>query len=425
MKLSTTCIAVCLAIGWLSTVQAEETVMQPSATQESAVAEQKQLLGAAAGATGYVCGTGTNIPAGKYFSYLETNYAYCPGVTVHWTDLFDGATIMYQKDLQNTKSGLVISKARYVSYPQAPVEHYRFELAAPKERLRGCSTYTPSNWTYSEEIGAECGSFNSVVFHEVVTSDWEDYKGRSRLKLVSYNSVTKMTVKVEATGAGISDSFSQQYTETMGLPLWVYVDADSFNKTFKDYAQKNANFKVTVDAYIGSRYAYTKTFEKSGFEMLGIKHPTMTLSVNPVNVIEGDVVTRNWESQYADYCTSKTGDRLATSGSSVTAPVYSSNTYQISCTGLGGTVTSSVFVNVIPKPTMTLDVQPRQIQAGQKVTRYWSSQNASQCMSKTGVPLATSGAWETDPLYFSNIYQISCSGPGGTVTQSVDVTVVP
>lgn len=82
-------------------------------------------------------------------------------------------------------------------------------------------------------------------------------------------------------------------------------------------------------------------------------------------------------------------------------------------------------VTVYAPPTMTLDVSPRQIKAGQTVTRVWTSQNTTSCYSKTGTPLATSGAWETAPIYASNTYQISCRGPGGSVTQSADVTVIP
>jgi len=87
--------------------------------------------------------------------------------------------------------------------------------------------------------------------------------------------------------------------------------------------------------------------------------------------------------------------------------------------------TLSKIVSVPVPPAMTLQVIPQQVKAGQTVTRYWNSQNTTSCFSKTGDPLATSGTWQTVPLYSSNTYQISCSGPGGTVTQSVDVTVVP
>lgn len=150
--------------------------------------------------------------------------------------------------------------------------------------------------------------------------------------------------------------------------------------------------------------------------------PTMSFYINPTNIVEGGTTTRYWTSKDAAYCTAKTGERIPTSATWVTAPVYSSNTYQISCTGPNGTVTQSANLNVT---SMTLDVQPRQIKAGQTVTRTWSSQNATHCNAKTGDQLATSGVWPTAPVYSSNTYQISCTGPGGTVTKSVDVTVVP
>lgn len=156
-----------------------------------------------------------------------------------------------------------------------------------------------------------------------------------------------------------------------------------------------------------------------------IFQPSMEFEVSSRKVIEGETITRTWASRNTDYCLSKTGQRLATSGAWVTGPLTASNEFEISCHGSRGAVKKSIYVEVIPKPKMTFDVSPRKVIEGQTVTRIWSSTNADYCLSKTGMRLATSGVWETTPLSASNDFEISCYGPGGAVKQSIYVEVVP
>lgn len=86
---------------------------------------------------------------------------------------------------------------------------------------------------------------------------------------------------------------------------------------------------------------------------------------------------------------------------------------------------STIQLSVFDAPTMTLTVTPTVIKPGEIVVRRWSSQNTTACQSKTGTPLEVSGEWPTLPVYSSNVYEITCMGPGGTVKKSIAVTVVP
>lgn len=448
MKFSKLYFSICLAAGMVANVYADEIAAKPPAVEETLASvqtqnsapTQSQMLTSALGSTGYVCGVGTNIPAGKYFSYIggSLGFSSCGQgkdvATVYWTDLFDGATIMFPKDLKDSAKPMAVTDWKYMTYTPftVPVEHWRYTIEDLKnDGQRGCNIFVPIGWIaqpYTSSVG--CGGASKFAeFYRAVKSSWDVKNGATRLSLsAAGESVTKIVVRLEVSGTGVSDSSIIEYLQKSPPydPIITgTVSVSSFPSKFEGYARSNANFKFVVTAYEGSRLAYNQAFEKSGFDLLGIKPPSMSLTVSSQTVLEGEPVSRVWSSQNTDYCTSKTGDRLATSGNWATVPLYASNTFQISCTGPGGTVSQSAYVQVIPKPILTLDVQPRQIKAGQTVTRTWSSQNADYCTSKTGERIATSGSVVTVPLYASNTFQNSCTGPGGTVTQSVDVTVVP
>ena len=77
-------------------------------------------------------------------------------------------------------------------------------------------------------------------------------------------------------------------------------------------------------------------------------------------------------------------------------------------------------------PTITLTVTPTSVAAGSPTTLTWSSTDAASC--------AASGAWSgvrstansvtLNPITTST-YTLTCSGNGGSTTQSVTVTIVP
>ncbi len=75
-------------------------------------------------------------------------------------------------------------------------------------------------------------------------------------------------------------------------------------------------------------------------------------------------------------------------------------------------------------PTLDLTAQPQTIVSGDSSTVSWTtSSNTTSCSSSGGVQ-PTSGSWLVYPTT-TTTYTLTCTGPGGSVTESVTVTVNP
>jgi hypothetical protein len=82
-------------------------------------------------------------------------------------------------------------------------------------------------------------------------------------------------------------------------------------------------------------------------------------------------------------------------------------------------------------PTVTLNANPTAVQQGGTSTLTWSSTNATDCTaSNVGAegstwsgPKPTSGSDVRGPLTATATYSLTCSGPGGTASASVTITV--
>ncbi len=87
----------------------------------------------------------------------------------------------------------------------------------------------------------------------------------------------------------------------------------------------------------------------------------------------------------------------------------------------------SILVNpeIVP-PTLTLNVSPTFLTAGQSSTLTWSSANTTSCTASNGWSgtKSTSGSQTISPTS-TTMYALSCTGAGGMVNQSVTVAVFP
>ena len=104
-----------------------------------------------------------------------------------------------------------------------------------------------------------------------------------------------------------------------------------------------------------------------------------------------------------------------------------SSAYNWFCYGTGGGSTATCTETKLP-PTATLSVSPASAAYGSRATIFWSSTNATSCTaggswSNASSPLGPNSGL-TDPLTSpSNTFTFTCTGPGGSVTKSVTVTV--
>jgi len=160
--------------------------------------------------------------------------------------------------------------------------------------------------------------------------------------------------------------------------------------------------------------------------------PTLTFTATPPAITAGATSTLVWSAQNASSCIASNGWNGAkgTSGSQAVTP-SATTTYTLSCTGAGGTVSTSVTVAVNPAqqpqaPMLSFTADPASITQGASSTLTWDSTNASSCTASNGWSgsKALDGTESVAPTA-TTTYGLTCVGAGGTTTQSVTVNVVP
>lgn len=154
--------------------------------------------------------------------------------------------------------------------------------------------------------------------------------------------------------------------------------------------------------------------------------PVVDVSVSPSSVDLGQSATLIWSSSDATSCTASggwTGAR-STSGSETVSPDATSS-YTLSCNGGGGSASDSVTVTVnqppvVNEPTVSLSASPSRISRGGSITLSWNSNDATSCTASGAWSgsKATSGS-QSVSLNGPATLTISCSGAGGSVSQSV------
>jgi trimeric autotransporter adhesin len=158
--------------------------------------------------------------------------------------------------------------------------------------------------------------------------------------------------------------------------------------------------------------------------------PTVKVSIgaSPSTVASGASSTLSWSSTSATACTASGGwsGGKATSGSQSTGALTSSTTYAITCTGGGGSATQTVTVSVTaPAPAVSLTASPSTVASGGASTLSWSSTNATSC-NATGAwsgSKSPSGSFSTGALKTAETYVLTCTGGGGSASQSTTVSV--
>jgi len=160
--------------------------------------------------------------------------------------------------------------------------------------------------------------------------------------------------------------------------------------------------------------------------------PTVTLSASPVSVSAGGASTLTWSSTNATSCTASGtwSGAKAVSGSEGTGALNAAATYNLSCTGAGGTAQASASVamtSTTPAPTVTLTAAPTSVSSGASSTLTWSSTNATSCTASgvagwTGAK-TTAGTQSTGALSANVSYTLSCTGAGGTAQATASVSV--
>jgi hypothetical protein len=179
-----------------------------------------------------------------------------------------------------------------------------------------------------------------------------------------------------------------------------------------------------------------------GSPCVGGPAPTLSFSVSPSSLIFGDSATASWTSTNVTSCVASSspaegdwavGASKATNNASGQLVMPSlvgatSETYSLTCTGSGGTVTQSKTIAVNAPPAIScssFSASPTAITPPGQATLSWHCVNAASC--------TINGAAATNPDNGSVVvtptsttqYQLSCQGAGGwgSANSSVVVTV--
>ena len=157
--------------------------------------------------------------------------------------------------------------------------------------------------------------------------------------------------------------------------------------------------------------------------------PALSFSASPTTIAQNGSTTLTWSSSNATGCTAS-GDwsgSKAVDGSQLVSGLTIDSQFNLVCNGPGGSVNDTVSVTVAaPAPTLTFSASPGSVSQNGSTTLNWNSTDATSCVASgdwSGNKNA-SGSESTGTLTIDSQYTLTCSGAGGSVNESVNVTVV-
>ena len=195
-----------------------------------------------------------------------------------------------------------------------------------------------------------------------------------------------------------------------------------------------------VTPVAGGSYTYTLTCTGPGGSAsksatLVVNAPTVTISLTPATISDGQSSTLAWSSTRTTACTASGAwsGASALSGSTSVSPSTGSFTYTLTCTGTGGvtasnsaTLTVNPSNSLQPAPTVTISVSPSTVNSSQTAVLTWSTTHATSCTAD--------GSWTGDVALSGSLalpahspghyeYALSCNGSGGSASGVAAQTV--
>ncbi|MEJ2620381.1 MAG: fibronectin type III domain-containing protein [Candidatus Thiodiazotropha sp.] len=157
----------------------------------------------------------------------------------------------------------------------------------------------------------------------------------------------------------------------------------------------------------------------------------ITLSASPTTVSPNDSTTLTWSSTNTTSCSASGGwsGNKGTSGSEVISQLQTDTVFNLTCTGDNGSVDSSVSVTVSTEgpasPTVSLVANPTSVSLNGSTTLTWLSNNTESCSASGhwSGSRGTSGEETIDSLTENSTFTLTCTGPGGAQSDTVNVVV--
>ena len=253
--------------------------------------------------------------------------------------------------------------------------------------------------------------------------------GVARVELVSDAST------VDYDGSITLNWTTSQVQDCVALGDWSGNKSASGSETI-DSLMANSTFELAcyeIEAVQGSSIAVAskgKRIKASlGISVSGPKQPTLSVSASTLTVSVNGMTTISWSSKFAKSCTAS-GDwsgSLATAGSQTTGTLTADSTFNITCSGAGGSASDSVSIAVAAPSALwvSLTTSSSSLPYDGSAILNWNSGNSSDCTASGdwSGSLATAGSQTTGTLTADSTFNITCSGAGGSASDSVSVTV--
>ena len=155
--------------------------------------------------------------------------------------------------------------------------------------------------------------------------------------------------------------------------------------------------------------------------------PTVSISASPSEIQLGESSTLTWSSTNANSCVIEPEIGSVNPSGSLSVSPAETTTYIITATGSGGTAVSNVIVTVNDPnapPIVSIDAQPSTIELGESSVLSWNSTNAESTHIDNGIGIVAQNGSITVTPEFTTIYTISVTGPNGSDSAQVIVTVL-
>lgn len=241
-------------------------------------------------------------------------------------------------------------------------------------------------------------------------------------------SLTSSATEVAAGGSVTLTWSSTNATSCTASDAWSGSRGTSGTETVAPSGNGASTYLLTCSGSGGSAFSQVSVAVR--------RAPVVTLqSASPVSIDYFTTTGLQWSSTDASSCTASGGwsGSRPTSGSETTARLVAATTFSLTCTGLGGSTTATVVVNVGPPqpPSVSLSASPTPIVTGSASTLSWTTQRTDACQASGGWtgsrPPSTPGQVShegTGPLTATTTYALTCTNPAGSTTASTTVTVV-
>ncbi len=161
-----------------------------------------------------------------------------------------------------------------------------------------------------------------------------------------------------------------------------------------------------------------------GSSCISLLPSIVTFQVNPAVITAGQSATLVWNASGATSASIDQGlGAVPAAGSQVVFPTVTT-VYTMTASNLAGTTSKSIVVSVNPAPiVINIDVNPAVINSGASAALIWNVSNANSVTIDQGIgSVPLTGDKLVSPTD-TTIYTLTASGPAGTVTKSVVLSV--